>query len=547
MIMIKTKAYQLRIEINGSNPVIWRSITIPEYLTFADLHEAIQTMFGWQDYHMYKFDLEKEKSTISAVADVNPDSLENDVDAETILLSDYLMKGYSFTYIYDMGDYWQHNITVEDELEQEENYIVLLGYEGDNLAEDAGAIHGYYDKLKEMAEHPGGEMCQWFEMQHIDFDEEEVKAELAAIPFEDDGMNSINDEIENNFDSVFEYVEHDSLIRVYRDDQPYYVWFHNGATQTVHIFDTEADCVMASLGDLEKPCPLYYKGISIIFPDYIAIAEGDATPDMPLELLITRVDPKDGMRDLKDEELQNLAVLSQILAAINFDAIIEYEFLPMIFEECLLVDVHVDDKGETNLELKEMQLTMDFPSFEFTEQEIESFHRKVNTDRLVYIIFTIENIINTDLDKKSVHHLFIQGKKYSECRALEGSTFQEIVPELKAFWLDYFRTNGRPIQVSTEDSVLYNTTYGFFKSIKVKAELKRVIMSKVEKAYTEAFFQVNQPDIYLDSEYLEKLNSFDEEQFQNHVEHLNSEEIEKFKQHMDFVRFVKINTKPVLN
>lgn len=41
------KGYQLKITLKGTSPPVWRRIWIPAGMTFRNLHEAIQYLFGW--------------------------------------------------------------------------------------------------------------------------------------------------------------------------------------------------------------------------------------------------------------------------------------------------------------------------------------------------------------------------------------------------------------------------------------------------------------------------------------------------------------------
>ena len=45
----------LKIVIEDTHPPVWRRIIIPEKITFADLHEMIQIVFGWEDEHLHEF------------------------------------------------------------------------------------------------------------------------------------------------------------------------------------------------------------------------------------------------------------------------------------------------------------------------------------------------------------------------------------------------------------------------------------------------------------------------------------------------------------
>ena len=47
-----TAVYQLRIQLRGISPPIWRRLLIPVTSTILNLHEAIQAVMGWEDIHL---------------------------------------------------------------------------------------------------------------------------------------------------------------------------------------------------------------------------------------------------------------------------------------------------------------------------------------------------------------------------------------------------------------------------------------------------------------------------------------------------------------
>jgi len=55
-----------------------------------------------------------------------------------------------FTYIYDFGDYWEHEITVERILSSNEELRHPVCIEGKRACppEDCGGVHGYYELIQ---------------------------------------------------------------------------------------------------------------------------------------------------------------------------------------------------------------------------------------------------------------------------------------------------------------------------------------------------------------------------------------------------------------
>ena len=59
------KAYQIKIELIDSQPLIWRRVIIPADVTFKRLHDTIQFSMDWWDRHLYEFELLEEKLKIT--------------------------------------------------------------------------------------------------------------------------------------------------------------------------------------------------------------------------------------------------------------------------------------------------------------------------------------------------------------------------------------------------------------------------------------------------------------------------------------------------
>src|SRR5687767_6501222 len=103
---------QLRIFIEGTAPLVWRTLHIPENFTLYQLHHAIQIAFDWHSNHLYEYN---ESGRIFGNPDLLEDSeVESDRD---ILITDVMKKkGDSIQYNYDFGDDWSFKITLEDSL-----------------------------------------------------------------------------------------------------------------------------------------------------------------------------------------------------------------------------------------------------------------------------------------------------------------------------------------------------------------------------------------------------------------------------------------------
>ena len=119
-------AYQLKISLYGG---LWRRVLVPENLTREALHEVIRVLFGWGDDHLHVF-----KTAKRAYADPFHE-LGECGDEYAYRINRALPSPRSkITYIYDLGDYWKHEIVLE-KIHDEITCPVCVGGRGDNPIE----------------------------------------------------------------------------------------------------------------------------------------------------------------------------------------------------------------------------------------------------------------------------------------------------------------------------------------------------------------------------------------------------------------------------
>jgi hypothetical protein len=112
------RVYQLKLAMKGITPQIWRRIQVPENYTFFDLHEAIQAVMDWEDYHLHEFEMLNPKTgkleKIGAKGDEYNYFDESLVLEEKAKLSDYFtLENKDALYTYDFGDNWQVKVRLE--------------------------------------------------------------------------------------------------------------------------------------------------------------------------------------------------------------------------------------------------------------------------------------------------------------------------------------------------------------------------------------------------------------------------------------------------
>jgi hypothetical protein len=169
---------ELRITLADIEPPIWRLVRVPDVLTLHQLHRIIQLLFGWLDYHLYAFKAGERSFE-------KPDEEAHGEDSTTVLLRDLeLSKGARFTYNYDFGDNWMHEIVVENDYlpthpDDEPLLPLLLGGERAGPHEDSGGPSGYQQMVEARRDRRHPEHTDFLRWAGPDYDPERVDVWMA--------------------------------------------------------------------------------------------------------------------------------------------------------------------------------------------------------------------------------------------------------------------------------------------------------------------------------------------------------------------------------
>jgi hypothetical protein len=102
---------RIRIEVHGIDPTIWRRVEVPLTTSLKGLHDVIQAVMPFENYHLFRFDIGDKRYGIP-----NPewDHGHKTLDAKNIKLGALVERGIStFSYTYDFGDDWRHSVRIE--------------------------------------------------------------------------------------------------------------------------------------------------------------------------------------------------------------------------------------------------------------------------------------------------------------------------------------------------------------------------------------------------------------------------------------------------
>lgn len=189
-----SKGYQLKITVCGSKPPIWRRVIVPEHITFCDLDDIIEKIFGWTHAHLYEFFIKDWGMRITGAP------LMEEEDNADECIDSWIKEGRELIYTYDFGDNWEHFIKVEKIVDYDNRYPIVLKSKGTNMIEDCGGIWGF-ECCKEDAE---------------EFDMEAVNSEFSTwnIPIAEpvDELISFEDTDYDEDDAVFGDVWEDEFL-----------------------------------------------------------------------------------------------------------------------------------------------------------------------------------------------------------------------------------------------------------------------------------------------------------------------------------------------
>jgi hypothetical protein len=156
---------RIRIELEGTDPLVWRSVDVPLSSTLMALHDIIQVTMRWQDVHMFEFIVGDK-----VYGEPYPDDSAWDrkvFQAKSIRLKSLIERGVDrFPYVYDFGDNWRHHIILDAvrQGDADTDYPAFVNGARRAPPEDVGGISGF-DAFLEAVTDPRHEdhdqMLEW--------------------------------------------------------------------------------------------------------------------------------------------------------------------------------------------------------------------------------------------------------------------------------------------------------------------------------------------------------------------------------------------------
>lgn len=181
------KKYTLRIELEYSDPLVWRELEVPSSLSLTSLAKAILLAMGWDEDHLHQFQVKgKTRSCYATSWNELGSSLYPGVkDGSRYSVSHLLKKpGDGIVFEYDYGDSWHHTVTLQavaDYPSGEPQSVVLIGGANACPPDDCGGIFRYRHLMELMRKKPqSAELHEFYDWMGCKWDPEYFPLKEAA-------------------------------------------------------------------------------------------------------------------------------------------------------------------------------------------------------------------------------------------------------------------------------------------------------------------------------------------------------------------------------
>ncbi|WP_251040262.1 plasmid pRiA4b ORF-3 family protein [Arthrobacter sp. ISL-72] len=159
----------VRVELVDSEPEIWRQLEVLGSLTLDQVHQVLQTAFGWEDAHLHRFTADDPFAPLRPVDGEVPEALQwlpgqeceepEDTPEEDFSLDQLLALGSGAAfYEYDFGDSWLHRLELVSRRPANEGTPPARLIDGARRGplEDSGGFPGYEEIMHALADpsHP---------------------------------------------------------------------------------------------------------------------------------------------------------------------------------------------------------------------------------------------------------------------------------------------------------------------------------------------------------------------------------------------------------
>ncbi|MGH3687958.1 MAG: plasmid pRiA4b ORF-3 family protein [Pseudonocardiaceae bacterium] len=162
---VKPSVHTIKVSLRHMKPPIWRRLQVPAKTSLAQLHHIIQAAMGWDDCHLHQFEVRE-------LCYAAPEHELDDTRDESRRTLATLPVGERFSYWYDFGDDWHHDILVEsiDQADPALTYPRCVTGRRACPPEDSGGPGGFAELMRALGDQNHPQRARCHELIPVDYD-----------------------------------------------------------------------------------------------------------------------------------------------------------------------------------------------------------------------------------------------------------------------------------------------------------------------------------------------------------------------------------------
>jgi len=174
-----TRVFQIKITLDATEPPVWRRVLVSEKANLLDLHDVIQSVMPWEDYHLHEFIIGDVRYGDPQAEEGEDSDLKDELDDTLKELK--FSEGDCFKYVYDFGDSWTHIVQVEKMMPLEKGMVLPACTGGARACppEDVGGPEGFAAFLEAISNPKNEEHDDLLEWAGGEYDPQEFDLEAA--------------------------------------------------------------------------------------------------------------------------------------------------------------------------------------------------------------------------------------------------------------------------------------------------------------------------------------------------------------------------------
>ena len=525
------QAYQIKIVLFRSDPLVWRTLAIPKDATLDELHECIQVLFGWKNIHDYYFEqIKLQKKYVRFPEEWDDEDHALLEPSLEVSLDECFAVGDHWKYVYDMENDWCHDLWIVKEVTlKNSGEPRLVEWAEDNLAEDSEyGVAGFYEKqgISEQPNHPRyQEMRDWMQDNHQPFEPDAVQHKLMALRYE---RISIPPSVimADCCESLFTLTGEQALIRVFYQNEYYYLFLVNREDEerNIQIFRSRKDFNDSYFASYEHTTihALYQNGYVLHFPSEMEFG----LDEIPLEMLepqMVRYERGKGEFEISYEEFEELYSLLKFLAFMEPYWEEHIGYLPDLQEGLLMNVIREGNQVHSDLRLYEPSLRKS--RVQLGKRAMKALAQaKRSQEHLIMNLLAIPDLINDDAEY--TFYIAASGKKTGFLHLLHTNEVNGVMMEIRDDLVKYMIDYGIPQEIDVEDRHLYMMLTQVCKDLDVAINWKSSDQDILSEQFDEAIREQN-PLSALDQELLESLMHLSEAELMDYIEEQSDEKVKK--------------------